>query len=95
MGISEEEVRHVAHLARLKVSDEEVRRYQEQLGNILESMEELKALRTEDVAPTSAVFEGAGALREDSPASFPCVSALLDLAPEREGPYVKVRKVLE
>jgi len=95
MGISEEDVRHIARLARLRVTPEETRRYQGQLEKILESMAELKALDTSRVPPTSHALGLADVTREDSPKRFEGSEDLLSEAPEREGPYFKVRKVIE
>jgi len=95
MSITEKDVRHIARLARLRITPEEIELYRAQLGKILESMAELKSLDTADVPPTSHVPGPGDALREDAPAPFKDTEALLSAAPEREGPYFKVRKVIE
>ncbi len=51
--ISEEEVRHVADLARLRLTDEEIKRAGEQLGAILEAVETIRELDLEGVPPTA------------------------------------------
>lgn len=93
--ITERDVKHIARLARLHVSDEEVRLYQGQLGKILESMEELKTAKTQGVSPASHILGPTIGTREDKPISFDGIESLLEQAPEREGPYFKVRKVIE
>lgn len=95
MGISDKDVRHIARLARLKISDEEAQLYQEQLGKILESMAELKAVETADVPPTSSVLGVTNVMREDAAKPFADRQLLLENAPEREGLFIKVRKVIE
>ena len=95
MAISEDDVRKIAKLARLKLSDAEVKLYQGQLGNILDSMAELAKLDTSQVAPTTSVLGAKNVLREDEPKPFHDTEALLANAPQRDGPYYKVRKVIE
>lgn len=95
MNISEKDVAHIARLARLFVTPQEVKRYQEQLGKILDSMEELKALDTSKVRPTAHVLGLADVFRADEPRQAVDPETLLAAAPEREGPYFKVRKVIE
>ncbi len=95
MSISEKDVRHIARLARLYVTDEEVKLYQNQLGKILDSMQELRSADTKGVAPGSAILGPTIGMREDAPKKFEDVESLLSQSPEREGPYFKVRKVIE
>jgi aspartyl-tRNA(Asn)/glutamyl-tRNA(Gln) amidotransferase subunit C len=95
MAISEEDVRKIAKLARLKLSDAEIKLYQGQLLKILDSMAELGKLDTAKVAPTTSVLGATNVTRADEPRPFSDVEALLSNAPEREGPYFKVRKVIE
>lgn len=95
MGVTEKDVEHIARLARLKLGPEELRLYQNQLSKILESMAELNSLDTRDVPATSQALGPGAALREDEPRPFPGAERLLALAPDREGPYFKVPKVIE
>jgi len=95
MAISEEDVRKIAKLARLKLTDDEVKLYQGQLLKILDSMAELSKVDTSKVPPTTSVLGATNVLRQDEPKPFQDVEALLSNAPEREGPYYKVRKVIE
>ena len=95
MAIGEEDVKKIAKLARLKLSPQEIHLYQSQLVKILESMDELSRLDTSKVPPTASVLGLTNVMREDVPAPFGGVEKLLANAPEREGPYFKVRKVIE
>lgn len=95
MAISEEDVKKIAKLARLELTDAEVKLYQGQLLKILDSMAELSKVDTAKVEPTTSVLGATNVMRQDAPAPFPDVEALLSNAPEREGPYYKVRKVIE
>ena len=63
--ISKEEVKHVAHLARLAITEEEAEKFAEQLGKITDFAEQLNELDTTGVEPTSHVFPIVNVLRED------------------------------
>ncbi len=65
--ISEEEVRHVANLARLGLTDDEVMRMRDQLGAILESVEQIGELDLKDVPPTTNALNLTNVLRPDEP----------------------------
>lgn len=65
--ISEEQVRHVANLARLGLTDEEVARMGEQLGAILGSIDKIGELDLEGVAPTANPLNAINVLRPDEP----------------------------
>ncbi len=95
MPIDEKAVRHIARLARMELRAEELEAYRNQLDKILESMEELRALDTDRVSATSHVLGLTDVLRPDQARLFENREALLEGAPEREGPYYKVRKVIE
>lgn len=97
MKITRNEVDHVAKLARLELSEEEKDRFTGQLESILEYIGQLNRLDTKDVPPTSHVLPLKNVWRED--AMRPCPpavrEALLANAPEREGNFFKVKKVIE
>jgi aspartyl-tRNA(Asn)/glutamyl-tRNA(Gln) amidotransferase subunit C len=65
--ISEEEVRHVANLARLGLTDEEVKKMIGQLGAILENVEQIGELDLKDVPPTANALNLTNVLRPDEP----------------------------
>ncbi len=65
--ISEEEVRHVADLARLGLTDEEVKRMGGQLGAILDSIDQIGELNLADVLPTTNALNLTNVLRPDEP----------------------------
>ena len=67
MAITREEVLHVARLARLELSDDEVARFQEQLSAILDAVSKVSELDLSDVPPTSHPLEIANAWAEDEP----------------------------
>ncbi|MDE2511671.1 MAG: Asp-tRNA(Asn)/Glu-tRNA(Gln) amidotransferase subunit GatC [Elusimicrobia bacterium] len=95
MSVSEEEVRRIAKLARLRLADDEIRLYRGQLTKILDAMAQLGELDTSAVPPTSSVLGTTDATRPDEPRAFAGRERLLENAPDRDGPYFKVRKVIE
>ncbi|MBI5883684.1 MAG: Asp-tRNA(Asn)/Glu-tRNA(Gln) amidotransferase subunit GatC [Elusimicrobia bacterium] len=94
MGISIDIVRKVARLARLTLTADEAALYQSQLGTVLDHMADLSSVDAAGLAGTLAAPVPADVLREDSPEPFEAREELLANAPEREGSYFKVRKVL-
>ena len=93
--ITKETVRYVARLARLRLTSEEQELLAGQLDNILKHMEELKNLDTGQVPPTSHALGLVQPMRPDEEKTFPGTESLLSLAPQKEGPYFKVQKVIE
>jgi aspartyl-tRNA(Asn)/glutamyl-tRNA(Gln) amidotransferase subunit C len=97
MKINKKDADYAARLARLELSEEEKTKYAEQLGTILEYIDQLKKLDTKNVPPTSNVLALRNVWRQDklrrcSPEE---VEKLLANAPEREGNFFKVKKVIE
>ena len=95
MSVSDADVKKIAKLARLRLTDAEVALYGGQLTKILDSMAELDMADTSGVPPTTSVLGAVNVMREDEPKPFEDTEALLANAPERDGPYFKVKKVLE
>jgi len=93
--ISIDEVKHVARLARLKVSNEEARSYQRELNAVLDHFEALQSLDTGEVPPMSQVLEAANVWREDRPVEKKETEPLLEAAPLREDKFYKVPRILE
>lgn len=98
MKLSEEEVRYVAELANLRLSDEEVHRMSGDLGQILTHIEQLNELDTSNVEPMAQVLFDAdetATLREDIPHTpLTNAEALVNAAISGAG-YFKVPKVIE
>jgi len=93
--ISREEVLHIARLARLQLSEEEVELYQQQLGRILQYFKKLEELDTSRVEPMEHVLEVKNVLRADEPRpSLPPEEALENAPKKREG-FFEVPKVIE
>jgi aspartyl-tRNA(Asn)/glutamyl-tRNA(Gln) amidotransferase subunit C len=95
MALTREEVRHIALLARLAVSEAEEAALTEQLGHILRYFEKLAALDTQDVEPTAHVVDMEPAYREDVVTNPPAAEELRGNAPARDGDFFKVPKIIE
>jgi aspartyl-tRNA(Asn)/glutamyl-tRNA(Gln) amidotransferase subunit C len=90
MAITREEVLHVAKLARLELSDDEVERFTEQLSAILEAVDKVSELDLADVEPTAHPLDLVNVWADDEPQpSLPIEEALAN-APDREGNFFKV-----
>ena len=95
MALTSDEVRHVALLARVGLTPEEVELYRSQLDNVLNQFQSLQELDTEDVPPTSQSVVLETVLREDEPRQSLPKEEVLANAPRREDDYFRVRAVLE
>ena len=90
MAISRDEVLHVARLARLDLTDEEVERFTEQLSAILEAVAKVSELDLSGVEPTAHPLDVVNVWAEDEPRpSIPREDALAN-APDREAGFFKV-----
>ena len=94
-AISRDDVLHVAHLARMHLTDEEVDRMQEQLSNILEAIETLRDVDTSQVGPTASVIQLENVMRDDVARPGLTREAALANAPLRDDPFLRVPTVLE
>ncbi len=95
MPITRDEVLHVARLARLSFTPEEADTLRDQLGRILEHIRQLEALDTRDVVPTSHAVDMGTPFREDKAIPFAHPEEILKNAPDREGDYFRVPRILE
>ena len=90
MAISRDEVLHVARLARLELSDEEVERFGEQLSAILEAVGKVAELDLSGVEPTSHPLDLVNVWAEDEPRPSLAVDEALANAPDRDGSFFRV-----
>jgi aspartyl-tRNA(Asn)/glutamyl-tRNA(Gln) amidotransferase subunit C len=95
MAISREQVEHVAHLARLGLSDDETDRLQQQLSQILGHMQMIDQLDTSAIPPTAQVIPVNTVMRDDEARPSLPTEDVLKNAPRREGAFFKVPPVLE
>jgi aspartyl-tRNA(Asn)/glutamyl-tRNA(Gln) amidotransferase subunit C len=95
MKLSREEVLHIAHLARIGLTEDEITRFSEQLSNLLESFEILQQVDTTGVPPTAQSVALQSVMRDDETAPSLPPDDILANAPRREGGCFRVRAVLE
>jgi aspartyl-tRNA(Asn)/glutamyl-tRNA(Gln) amidotransferase subunit C len=95
MKITAEEVERVAMLARLRLTTEEKSQLTRQLDDILEYVEKLNLLDTARVEPFTHALDETKSLREDAVTNQPNPEALLANAPDRDGTFFKVPKIIE
>jgi aspartyl-tRNA(Asn)/glutamyl-tRNA(Gln) amidotransferase subunit C len=93
--ISREDVEHVAALARLGLTDQEIDLMQGQLNRILEAVGQLQAVDTSSVGPTAQVIALENVMRDDVARPSMSREAALGNAPQREGPMLRVPVILE
>jgi len=90
MAISRDEVVHVARLARLALSEEELDRFAGQLDAILEAVGKVAELDLSDVEPTAHPLDLVNAWADDEPRPSLSVEEALANAPDREGDLFRV-----
>lgn len=96
MPITKEEVLHIAKLARIDLSEDDIKRYQNQLSDILEYVEQLQTLDTDGVKATAQITGLENILREDKIVNCDEKQReeILDQVPEVKANLVKVKSVL-
>jgi aspartyl-tRNA(Asn)/glutamyl-tRNA(Gln) amidotransferase subunit C len=90
MAITKDEVLHVARLARLALTEEEVERLTEQLGAILDAVGKVAELDLADVPPTSHPLDLVNVLADDEPRPSLSLDEVFANAPEREADLFRV-----
>ena len=95
MKLSRDEVMHIALLARLGLSEEEVVKFREQLSNILENFEILQQVDTSDVPPTAYPIPLENVVRQDEVSPSLPQGEILANAPRQEESWFRVKAVLE
>ncbi|WP_062049710.1 Asp-tRNA(Asn)/Glu-tRNA(Gln) amidotransferase subunit GatC [Bacillus sp. JCM 19034] len=93
--ISEEQVKHVANLARLAITEDEAKMFTEQLDAIITFAEQLNELDTTGVEPTTHVLDMKNVLREDKAGKGLPVEEVLKNAPDHEDGQIKVPSIIE
>lgn len=95
MSVNTDQVRHIARLARIRMSDKEIEALVPELNNILGWVEQLGEVNTDGVEPLTAVIETKLRLRDDMVADGNCRDEVLANAPEAEHGFFAVPKVIE
>ena len=89
-GLSHDDVAHVAHLARLGLTEDELSLLAGQLNHILDQYSVLAELQTDHIPPTAQTIEVEGVMRDDVVTESLPQEEVLAQAPEREGAYFRV-----
>jgi aspartyl-tRNA(Asn)/glutamyl-tRNA(Gln) amidotransferase subunit C len=95
MSVNIEQVRHIARLARIAMSDAEIEALVPELNNILGWVEQLSEVNTDGVEPLTAVIDQKLRLRDDAVTDGDCRDAVLANAPEAQHGFFAVPKVIE
>ena len=95
MSVTNEQVRHIARLARIAMSDDELERLVPELNNILGWVEQLGEVNTDGVEPLTAVIDQKLRLREDAITDGNIREDILANAPDAEHGFFAVPKVIE
>ena len=95
MPLDRSDVEHIAALARIGLTEEEIATFQEQLSNILDQFELLKQLDTSSVEPTGHAVEVSSVMREDIAEDSLTPEETLLNAPRRRDDFFQVKAVLE
>jgi aspartyl-tRNA(Asn)/glutamyl-tRNA(Gln) amidotransferase subunit C len=94
MSITRKDVEHIAELARLTFNEDELENFTHQLNQILDYMEKLNELDTENVEPLSHPVEGSNVFREDELKPSILTYEALKNAPNKDEQFFKVPKVI-
>ncbi|MDD5433367.1 MAG: Asp-tRNA(Asn)/Glu-tRNA(Gln) amidotransferase subunit GatC [Candidatus Pacebacteria bacterium] len=94
--LTKEEVVHIAKLARLELTDQEVAKMQKDLAEILEYIDQLNKVDVSEVELEKEKIISENVLRKDVPISQSpeTIEKMLEQAPEREGGHIKVKEIL-
>lgn len=95
MSVDQATVRHIARLARIAVTDDEARALESELSALLDWVEQLGEVDTDGVEPMTSVVHMEMRKRDDGITDGNCADAVVANAPEREGHFFVVPKVIE
>jgi aspartyl-tRNA(Asn)/glutamyl-tRNA(Gln) amidotransferase subunit C len=95
MSVTNDQVRHIARLARIAMSDDEIARLAPELNNILGWVEQLGEVNTDGVEPLTAVIDQKLRLRDDIVTDGDCRDDVLANAPNAQHGFFAVPKVIE
>ena len=95
MSLTIEEVQHIANLARMNLTEDELELYRKQLSAILDYFKQLEGLDTEGIPPTANVSVNQNPLRVDQPGTSLSPEVLLNNAPEKADHLFQVPPIFE
>jgi aspartyl-tRNA(Asn)/glutamyl-tRNA(Gln) amidotransferase subunit C len=91
--LTKEEVKHIAELARIGVSEKEMEKYQKDMSAILDWVEQLKEVDVAGVEPTAHIAGLTNVARIDKSADFKNKAGIINLFPEKKNNYDKVKSI--
>jgi aspartyl-tRNA(Asn)/glutamyl-tRNA(Gln) amidotransferase subunit C len=96
MSLSVEEVKHIAALARIGITEEEIEKYRQDLSAILDYFKKLEELNTDDIESIGHITGRFNSYREDRAQDFGELGkeAILKNSPEKNNKFIKVKSVL-
>ena len=95
-NLSIDDVRHIASLCRIGMTDEELERMRAELSDLVGEVAYVQSIDTSGVDPTGHAIDGIDTvMREDEPSEPLSVNDVLSNAPRREGDYFRVRAILD
>lgn len=94
--IKKEEVKHIAKLARLGLTEKEIQKFQKELSSILDYIEKLKETEISKIEPASHSIKVENVMREDRPEEkkLETRKKLIEMAPEKKEGYWKTKPIL-
>lgn len=95
MPLDRDQIKHIAALARIAIPDAEIDAYAQQLSGIIDQFQVLNELDTAGIEPTAHAGELRAVMRPDTPAPSLTPEAALSNAPNRQGPHIRVKAVLD
>lgn len=95
MNITKDTVRYVANLARIDLAEQELERFSRQLDDILHYIDQLKEIDISKIQPTVHVLPVKNVKRKDSQQESLKIKEVLSNAPQKEGNFFKVPRVIE
>jgi len=97
MKLTKGEIKHIADLARLELTEAELKKYGSQLSDILSYIDQLKEVDTTDIEPTAQITGLENALREDEKEDWDKkeIEEAFRQAPELKNRQIKVKRVLD
>jgi len=95
MTLKTEDVKNIAHLARLDIKDDDIEHYATDLSNILDLVEQMNQVNTDDVAPMAHPMDAQQRLRPDEISESNQRDKFQSIAPDVEHGLFKVPKVIE
>jgi len=92
--ISKDEVKHIAGLARIGLSEKDINKFSKDLSAVLDWVKELQEVDVSNVEPTAQIIGTENVIREDKAREFPDKNKIADLFPDKKDGFGKVKSIL-